>query len=62
MEIDAPGFTKRAPSEILARGTKRITKKLTITALLLKVKKSLMLKPSNLVSTISLLLKLPTFI
>ena len=62
MEIDAPGPTKRAPSEILARGTKRITKKLTITALLLKVKKSLMLKPSNLVSTISLLLKLPTFI
>ena len=62
MEIDAPRLTKRALLKILIRGIKRITKKLTATALFLKAKKPLMLKLSNSVSTISLLSKLPTFI
>ena len=62
MEIDASGLTKKAPLEILAWGTKRIIKKLIATALLSKAKKPLMLKPSNSISIISLLSKLPTFI
>ena len=62
MEIDAPGPTKRAPSEILARGTKRITKKSTATASLPEAKKPSVSKPSNSVSTTSLLSKLPTSI
>ena len=41
---------------------KRIIKKLIVTASLSKVKKSLVSKPSNSISTISLLSKLPTSI
>ena len=62
MEIDASRPIKKAPSKILTRGIKKITKKLTIIALLPEAKKPLMLKPSNSISIISLLLKLPTFI
>ena len=58
MEIDAPGLTKRAPLEILAWGTKRIIKKLTAITSLPEAKKPLVLKLSNLVSMISLFLKL----
>jgi len=62
MEIDASGLIKRASSKVLTRGTKRITKKSTAIASLLKAKKSLISKLSNSVSIISLLLKLPIFI
>ena len=62
MEIDILKLTKRAPLEILARSTKRITKKSITIASLLKAKKPSMSKPSNSISIISLFLKLPTSI